>query len=176
MEVLDRDLRQFVRVWNNHRIRKQKSRPHVIPGIPYVLFHHPDQTESRDYGQVLTPELANEMQALLGHEDFDLSVYLPYDIMALCRGIMEQAPVRPNEHERINGADLPYFGSYIYLREKLESHHQAGANPHLKLQEAPLGGIQRLEDVLRGHGIQIGDELERSDDYESDWDLESEID
>ena len=33
---------QFVRIWNVHRIRKDKRRPHSVSGKPHILFWYPD--------------------------------------------------------------------------------------------------------------------------------------
>lgn len=177
METLDADLREFVRIWNNHYIRKQSNRPHVIPGIPWTLFTHPELKGSEDYRQDLIPAVVDEMEALLGHQEFDLTAYLPPEVSAICQRLMEEMPPRRYEHEHINGVEITHYGAYVYLRERLREYDDAGILPRLKLTEAPTGGIRHLEDLLREQGFNVeGDDHLEPEAYESDWDLDSDID
>jgi hypothetical protein len=177
MHVLDQDLRRWIRTWNNHRIRSQSNRPHVIPGVPYTLFHHPDQFSTEDYSQPVPPDILSEMDSLLAAHAFDQAACLTPAVKELCEGILERSPPRETEHGRVNGVDIPYYHRYVYIREKLEAHFLTGDAPELVLPEAPVGGIRRIEEALRARGIELDDAVyQRPEDYESDWDLESEID
>jgi hypothetical protein len=49
MPILRAEIVSFVRTWNNHSIRKQKLRPHLVHGKPYMNYHFPaDGTQ--DFG------------------------------------------------------------------------------------------------------------------------------
>lgn len=41
LPLVRQDMSSYVRTWNSHQIRKQKKRPAVIPGKPWMLFNHP---------------------------------------------------------------------------------------------------------------------------------------
>ncbi|KAH6988799.1 hypothetical protein BKA56DRAFT_477300 [Ilyonectria sp. MPI-CAGE-AT-0026] len=175
MEPLDTDLRGFVRVWNNHYIRKQPNRPHVVPGVPYVLFHHPEQSSTEDYGEPIIPAVLEEMEELLGHRSFDLSSYLSAEVLALCKSVLSCSVRDGSEQRRVNGVDIPLYRSYIYLREQLEDHHKSGVGPRLHLQEPPTGGIRHLEDELRTRGFDLDGHVRGgTDDSDNEWDVNSE--
>ncbi|KAH6954064.1 hypothetical protein BKA56DRAFT_603786, partial [Ilyonectria sp. MPI-CAGE-AT-0026] len=175
MEPLDTDLRGFVRVWNNHYIRKQSNRPHVIPGVPYVLYHHPEQSHAEDYREPIIPAVLEEMEELLGHRSFDLSSYLSTEVLALCKSVLSCSAREGSEQRRVNGIEIPFYRSYVYLREKLEDHHKSGVDPQLQLQEPPTGGIQHLEDTLRMRGFDLDGHVRgRTDGSENEWDVNSE--
>jgi len=39
--IIRRNVDHFTHIWNIHSIRKQKNRPWLIPGKPYLNFFHP---------------------------------------------------------------------------------------------------------------------------------------
>ena len=41
MPILRLNVASYVRTWNMHRIRKQRKRPHVVCGKPYMNYNHP---------------------------------------------------------------------------------------------------------------------------------------
>ena len=41
MPVLRSEVQSFVQTWNVHRIRKQRQRPTVVHGKPYMNYHYP---------------------------------------------------------------------------------------------------------------------------------------
>jgi hypothetical protein len=41
--ILRQEMLEFVLNWNNHTIRKQPKRPYLIPGVPHLLYHYPEQ-------------------------------------------------------------------------------------------------------------------------------------
>jgi hypothetical protein len=43
MPVLRIEITSFVRTWNCHSIRKQKNRPHLIYGKPYMNYNYPPE-------------------------------------------------------------------------------------------------------------------------------------
>ncbi|KAH7109760.1 hypothetical protein EDB81DRAFT_374951 [Dactylonectria macrodidyma] len=93
MEPLDTDLRGFVRVWNNHYIRKHPNRPHVVPGVPYILFHHPEQSSTEDCGEPIIPAVLEEMEELLGYT-VDHSIYRRISLPRCWRSASPYSAVR----------------------------------------------------------------------------------
>ena len=43
-----REIHGFVRLWNIHKIRRQRNRPNCISGKPWMLYHYPGEGV-RDY-------------------------------------------------------------------------------------------------------------------------------
>jgi hypothetical protein len=41
MPILRSHVTSYIRTWNIHRIRKQKNRPYVTHGKPYMNYNHP---------------------------------------------------------------------------------------------------------------------------------------
>jgi hypothetical protein len=41
LPIIRRNVDHFTHIWNIHSIRKQKNRPWLIPGKPYLNFFHP---------------------------------------------------------------------------------------------------------------------------------------
>lgn len=59
--ILRTELHAFAAEWNTHRIRKQRKRPNSIPGIPWMLYHHP-KAPVRNEGLDLPRELHTRLQ------------------------------------------------------------------------------------------------------------------
>lgn len=64
--IIRQELLDFVHLWNNlHRIRKQKERPHVVSGIPQLLYNYPQTAGGEQCGIRVPPEVLHELQANL---------------------------------------------------------------------------------------------------------------
>jgi hypothetical protein len=61
MPILRTEVASFVRTWNIHYIRKQKSRPHVVHGKPYMNYHCPS-VGVRDYGASVDQDVLGTLQ------------------------------------------------------------------------------------------------------------------
>ena len=48
LELIREEVFNFVDSWNNHHIRKQKNRPYLPTGRPWMLYFHPDEG-TKDY-------------------------------------------------------------------------------------------------------------------------------
>ena len=46
--ILRQEIFGYVKLWNVHNIRKQKCRPNVPTGKPWMLYHHPPENV-KDY-------------------------------------------------------------------------------------------------------------------------------
>jgi hypothetical protein len=65
MPVLRIEITSFVRTWNNHSIRKQKNRPHSVPGKPYINYNYPPAgvlNHGLEFDEELYRSLQNDVQ------------------------------------------------------------------------------------------------------------------
>ncbi|PWY70881.1 hypothetical protein BO94DRAFT_560538 [Aspergillus sclerotioniger CBS 115572] len=143
MPILRTQVSSYVHTWNQHTIRKQRERPYVISGRPFMNYYHPEHTINHD---------------LLVHEEFlqrlrnpvrgwDMAEYLPAETLEWCQGILlglgfdpeKPPPVRPDE------AEAPFRTIYLGLRERVIAHMLSGAKPGLALSEAPTGAFDWIE-------------------------------
>lgn len=60
MPVLRSEVQSFVQTWNVHRIRKQRHRPHVVHGKPFINYYYP-QNGIHDYGFPANEETLNAL-------------------------------------------------------------------------------------------------------------------
>lgn len=99
--VLRTQIQSFVRTWNIHSIRKQRNRPNVTPGKPFILYHHPPphiQNQGLSIDSETLRELQNDVQEWSKLFQIDLSIITnPYQIqMSFCL------------LKRINGVEINY--------------------------------------------------------------------
>ena len=62
MPILRAEIVSFVRTWNNHSIRKQKLRPHLVHGKPYMNYHFPTDG-IQDFGNLFDQGLLQTLQS-----------------------------------------------------------------------------------------------------------------
>ena len=59
--IIRTELLEFCELYNNSsRIRKQKNRPHVVPGIPTILYHYPQLNDGHHCGISVPREALQE--------------------------------------------------------------------------------------------------------------------
>jgi hypothetical protein len=61
MPLLWIQITSFVRVWNNHSIRKQPNRPHLIPGKPFMNYNYPGNG-IQNYGIKFDEDILKSLQ------------------------------------------------------------------------------------------------------------------
>ncbi|KAL8797907.1 MAG: hypothetical protein Q9182_007132 [Xanthomendoza sp. 2 TL-2023] len=61
LPIIRQQILDFVTNWNNHTIRKQKNRPNVQAGKPYMLFMHPNN-HTQNYGTPVPREKLAELR------------------------------------------------------------------------------------------------------------------
>jgi hypothetical protein len=61
MPILRTEITSFVRTWNNHSIRKQKLRPHLVHGKPFMNYHYPPEGV-QDHGLKFDQDLLRTLQ------------------------------------------------------------------------------------------------------------------
>jgi hypothetical protein len=64
MPILRTEIVNFVRLWNAHRIRKQRNRPNGVFGKPWMLYYHPEPP-IEDYGLEIDPEALQSWKWML---------------------------------------------------------------------------------------------------------------
>ena len=78
------DFANFVRLWNTHRIRKQKQRPHVHPGQPIMLYSLPDPSKARHCQVQVDQEGLDYFGQIIEQDGVDLDKFLPQETMEIC--------------------------------------------------------------------------------------------
>ena len=69
MPIIKADIKEFVDTWNFHKIRKQKNRPWVVHGKPWMNYYYPQHSEHAtglDYGTDVEVE---ELQVIQRYVD-----------------------------------------------------------------------------------------------------------
>jgi len=171
------DFYKYVRVWNNHNIRKQSKRPHVISGTPEKLYHRPDTTVARDCKVTADPDRLRFLQDLIKADNIDLDQYLPTSMMELCDRIIQDhggLPVVFNEETR----NTPYLQEYLHLRSVLTTHHNEQWQPPLELLVPTTGSLVHIKRLMEEHGIILSDvdvgsssdDIQSGDEFSDDED------
>jgi hypothetical protein len=61
LPILRSKIARFVSDWNSHKIRKQKNRPNLATGQPFMNYYYPAEG-IRDYGYVPNPVKLAELR------------------------------------------------------------------------------------------------------------------
>jgi hypothetical protein len=64
MPIIRAECASFVDTWNTHTIRNQRSKPHIIPGVPDDLYFTPDD-DVLNYGETPDPEILARYEQLV---------------------------------------------------------------------------------------------------------------
>ncbi|KAL2104411.1 hypothetical protein VUR80DRAFT_1362 [Thermomyces stellatus] len=83
MPIIREEFTKFVQLWNNHYIRSQRSRPHVVPGQPWVLYHSFDQNSAKDFGFVPHQDRLDLLKEVSDADPYDLDAYLLPEVEAI---------------------------------------------------------------------------------------------
>ena len=65
IDILRQEVLEFVQLWNTHRIRKQPKRPYLVPGIPFMLYHHPEDSDGQQSGVGVPEALLAPLQQMV---------------------------------------------------------------------------------------------------------------
>jgi len=164
------DFAEFVRLWNSHSIRKQRNRPHVVPGKPYVLYHQPCPDTATDCRLELGQERLQQLQAIVDMDGIDLNAYLPSATMDVCDGIMRSLGGLPT-HIPPEEATSPYLQHFDRLRQALQIHIAAGNVPAIALLPTTTGSQGYIQSLLQEHNIQLEalGGIDTGIEVEEDW-------
>ncbi|KAI1451350.1 hypothetical protein F4805DRAFT_451796 [Annulohypoxylon moriforme] len=172
--LLRRDLHEFVTQWNNHRIRYQPGKNHVIPGHVRMLWQNLDNPDVPNCGVDLThdPAVLNLAQHLLEPlEGFDFDSFLSIETQQLCDDWLEEHPLGDIH----NDPERPHIRSYLALREYLQEYEEQRREPQLAFNELPRGGLawyrQRVGDMEehRDNIMNARRDVEENGDPYEDW-------
>ncbi|KAH7040408.1 uncharacterized protein B0I36DRAFT_9943 [Microdochium trichocladiopsis] len=156
MPIIRSEFVQFVQTWNAHRIRKQPTRTHVIPGRPWSLFFHPEQTGAQDFRLPLDLDLHQKLSMLADLDGFDPDQYLPSTTMAVCQEVLGRIGRLPSQipPELVN---QPFIRQYQYLQEELQVWIRTNRSPAISLLPQPIGNLDYLQDLMQRHHISLQD-------------------
>ncbi|KAL4956709.1 hypothetical protein BDW69DRAFT_70105, partial [Aspergillus filifer] len=141
MPIISIQITSFVRTWNNHSIRRQRNRPHLVTGKPFINYYCPEASV-RDQGIEFNPELFKSLQDDV--QDWDPDEYLPAETYAWTRTKLLELGFDPETPPQSAGDDIdhsfiPFRTIYLDLRAKTKAHIESGHQPELKLSERPTG-------------------------------------
>lgn len=160
---------EFVRLWNAHPIRKQKERPHVVPGKPWVLYHLPDPDKIKDYRCYAPDSILRELLNIIEQDGIDLDEYLPAETMKVCDDIVRSfggIPARLTAETR----KTPFIHQYEMLKHRLRQYIDEGHEPKVGLLKSHTGSLAHLRIWLSERGVNV-DELDVESDLETDIDI-----
>ncbi|KAL4976867.1 hypothetical protein BDW66DRAFT_159305 [Aspergillus desertorum] len=132
MPILRIQITSFVRTWNNHNIRKQRNRPHLVTGKPYMNYNCP-AAGVQDHGIKFDMELFKSLQN-------DVQEWDPTRAQLLELGFDPEAP--PETVGDCTGHSFsPLSTTYLELRSRIKAHIEQGSQPVLELPKAPAGAF-----------------------------------
>lgn len=130
------ELQQFVRVWNNHKIRAQRNRPNVISGKPFMLYNYPKQP-AKDWGVNFDEELHKLMYDYT--EGFDIEPYLTPEVDVWCNSYLDDRGfnVLTAHLKGESKREKPFLAEYLGLRTAIRVHILSGVSPRFSLLKTP---------------------------------------
>ncbi|KAH8661805.1 hypothetical protein BGZ61DRAFT_368878, partial [Ilyonectria robusta] len=164
MPILRAEFADFVLTWNSHYIRKQRNRPHVVPGQPWTLYFQPTARQVESFAEVIPQDRLQTLQDIFDGDRIDLDAYLPEDTIAICDRILRGQEDLPRDPPQ-----QPKLSAYLFLRDRLRQYIRSKQQPELALLETPTGGLDRVRDHLATHDIDTASLLERIEEEEIDW-------
>jgi hypothetical protein len=156
----------YVEIWNNHSIRAQKNRPHHVSGKPKVNYLFSKMKKVADCGRPIDPELVDAlradtaewgknaskilMYALLIICILDIDEYLPLATLQWCSDALATVNIDLSKlygHQLVpgSGKERLHKAAYLWLREHLRCHIEAGTEPNLQETSPPVGGYEYYE-------------------------------
>ncbi|KAI1430475.1 hypothetical protein GGR50DRAFT_698997, partial [Xylaria sp. CBS 124048] len=157
MPIIRDETAQFVRLWNGHRIRHQRNRPHVIAGIPYQLYTAPDPTSDYiDCRATLDNAAWEELMQIVRLDGLDIDEYLPATTMEICAKVSQ--PYAHRLHEKPSFTlKTPYMPEYEKLRAGLREYMNTRRpeEPELTLGTKPVGSWTALKEKFESMGVSM---------------------
>ena len=138
LPILRKEIESFVSTWNSHQIRKQKGRPNVVAGRPFLLYNYPPPN-AVDFGRVVDKD---ELKALLEEAPkWDMHAILPAATQAWVDQQFLEMGFDPSAAllDTIDDREDPFYSVYINLRNRLITYVDLGAEPSLNTRAHPVG-------------------------------------
>ncbi|KAL4864173.1 hypothetical protein BDV12DRAFT_205896 [Aspergillus spectabilis] len=166
MPVLRIEITSFVRLWNNHSIRKQPNRPYLVSGKPYINYNRPEagiHNHGIQFDWDLFKKLHRDVQ------DWDADEYLPADTYNWTSVQLQELGFDPQNPPDNAGGDIymPFRMIYLELRARIQAHISGGSEPELGLSSRPTGAFD-WEPISKQAGIPEIPEIEVEYDREED--------
>ncbi len=151
VRYIRQEVGQFVHLWNTHTIRKQKDRPYLVTGKPWVLHANMDG-EYDDYRIDITPD---QLAATRDRVPvFDVEQYLPERTLAWCETWLKDngySTILDCSYEKdVTSGQHLFHHAYCALREAVYAHAE---NQPGELHELPNPRNARAENVRGAQGI-----------------------
>lgn len=146
MELIRKEVFDFIDSWNNHRIRHQRNRPNHPTGRPWMMYFYPNV---RSYGTTISStslvDLKNDLHDYgmfksikvlpTTNEKLDLDEYLPLEIVIWVDSILSKYGL----HIPVSWME-DHHNIYIILRREVQKHcYNGNRNPTLRLTSKPTG-------------------------------------
>ncbi|KAL3475663.1 hypothetical protein BJX99DRAFT_271041 [Aspergillus californicus] len=172
MPVLRNEITSFVQTWNNHSIQKQKNRPYLVPGKPFINYNYPSkgvENHGIQFNNNLFCTLQQDVQ------DWDANKYLPQETYNWTFIQLRQLGFNPQNPPDNAGGDVftPFITIYIDLRTRIKAHIDKGSAPNLSLSTRPTGAFSWEPELPEMDAVK---ELEVEYDYKIDKAIGNSID
>ena len=139
--MIREEFAEFVELWNNHHVRPQKNRPHVIPGKPWDLY---ESDTVRNWG-IPIPDSSRESEILRTMDeplkDINIDDFLTLETEAWGDNYLQTIgfdwTLRTADYTDFR----PHLEVYLQLRQDIRQHIDENRTPQLQLIEAPRGGV-----------------------------------
>ncbi|KAI1097343.1 hypothetical protein F4804DRAFT_327903 [Jackrogersella minutella] len=171
--LIQRDVAEFEDEWNNHRIRYQPKKGHVVSGHVNQLWLNLNNPDVQNWGidMEANPNTMELARRLLGPlEDYDFESFMAPDTQRVCDEWLERNPLQD-----IDDTARPHLQRYLELREYLQQYIEEGREPMLTFNEIPRGGVEWFQGRLRRHEEELAaaqrDQQQRQDENDF-WDAE----
>jgi hypothetical protein len=138
--IIRQQVFQFANLWNVHSIRRQRQRPNLPHGKPYVLYHHPPSS-IMDYSCLPDAELLNKLRIEV--DKYSLDEYLPASTMTWCSDLLIKAGYKlPLRAETANDEGIRMHKlAYRCLRTAIQQHIDSNASPKLSFVAKPTSAL-----------------------------------
>ncbi|KAI1822344.1 hypothetical protein F4861DRAFT_532334 [Xylaria intraflava] len=144
--MLRTEITEFVQLWNNHTIRRQKNRSYVVSGKPSEIY----ETSTVNWGIPIVEgsnadHLLRTMAAPL--EDLEIDAFFPPETEEWCQTQLDDMGfdgILRTEEDHTH----PHLHHYLELRRRVRVHRESGQAPYLSITPHPTGGYDQYMTLL----------------------------
>lgn len=154
MPVLRIEFANFVYLWNNHSIRKQKGKDHVVSGKPHVLYYLHPTVMVPDFKVRVEGESWRKVQSIVEQDGINLNEYLPPSTMEICDRMVGRFSGIP-QTTPAGQRTTPCIEPYRKLRIELACYTFQGEQPELIECKGDTLGVDSVRTFFDRLGINI---------------------
>jgi hypothetical protein len=137
LPVIQKELCEFVRLWNVHTIRPQRNRRNIVTGKPYMLYHHPGP-EIRNWSLPLREDSISIIREQV--PEWDIDAFLPSETFKWCQDFLQSIDFNSSSVQlRDEACTTPLLSFYLQLRTAIQGHISNHTSPQLSLLPTPVG-------------------------------------